>query len=68
MLQGSPRWDNNFCKADTRETAAKSFVAHRVPIPVSDPVYGLDGPLVDIWNKAATSTLTPGAVETQVQA
>lgn len=51
--KGSPKWDNNFCKADSHETAQKAENARSVPIPHMDPVYGVDGPLVGLWKKAA---------------
>ncbi|KAF2476089.1 uncharacterized protein BDR25DRAFT_300886 [Lindgomyces ingoldianus] len=51
--EGSPHWDNNFCKASAEETSEKARVAESVPIPEYDPVYGKGGPLVDIWRKAA---------------
>ena len=55
VLQGSPRWDNNFCKADATETAEKARSARNVPIPEYDPIHGKDGPLVEIWKNAATA-------------
>lgn len=54
-VQGSPHWDNNFCKADAQETAEKAKVASNIPIPDCDPIYGRNGPLVDIWKKAAAA-------------
>jgi len=51
--QGSPHWDNNFCKAGPEETEEKAQTAKKVPIPEWDPVYGRDGPLVRIWREAA---------------
>jgi uncharacterized protein YjlB len=50
--QGSPHWDNNFCKADAEETEEKAANAKAVPIPEFDPIYGKDGPLVRIWKEA----------------
>ncbi|CZT04318.1 uncharacterized protein RAG0_10818 [Rhynchosporium agropyri] len=50
--EGSPRWDNNFCKADEDETSQKVANARAVPIPDSDPIFGIGGPLIDIWRKA----------------
>ncbi|OCK77354.1 hypothetical protein K432DRAFT_428070 [Lepidopterella palustris CBS 459.81] len=55
--EGSPKWDNNFCKADAGETAEKARNACSVPIPQYDPVYGKDGPLVGIWKKAAAEAV-----------
>jgi uncharacterized protein YjlB len=54
-MQGSPRWDNNFCKANEVETAQKAENARAVPIPDSDPIFGVGGPLVDIWEQAMAS-------------
>jgi hypothetical protein len=51
-LQGSPKWDNNFCKADPEETHQKALNAQKVPLPAEDPIYGIDGPLVRIWKEA----------------
>lgn len=53
--KGSPHWDSNFCKADATETAEKARNARNVPIPEYDPIYGQDGPLVEIWKNAATT-------------
>ncbi|CAG8959724.1 hypothetical protein HYFRA_00001630 [Hymenoscyphus fraxineus] len=53
--KGSPHYDNNFCKADTDETLEKTKNARAVPIPNSDPIYGLGGILVDIWKEAGSS-------------
>ena len=50
--QGSPHWDNNFCKADEQETKLKAANAKAVPVPDSDPVFGAGGPLVEIWTAA----------------
>ncbi|KAM3087419.1 hypothetical protein ACMFMG_001509 [Clarireedia jacksonii] len=46
---GSPQWDNNLGKASRDETAQKALNARRVPIPDSDPLFGKEGPLVQIW-------------------
>lgn len=50
--QGSPHWDNNFCKAEKEETRQKAANAKAVPVPGSDPIFGAGGPLVEIWGKA----------------
>ncbi|KAF4548066.1 Hypothetical protein D9617_32g091860 [Elsinoe fawcettii] len=50
--KGSPHWDNNWCKADVQETQQKASVASTFPIPPSDPVHGINGPLVKIWTRA----------------
>ncbi|KAF1810716.1 hypothetical protein P152DRAFT_400874 [Eremomyces bilateralis CBS 781.70] len=50
--EGSLKWDNNWCKADVTETAEKAKVAKSVAIPEFDPIYGREGPLVEIWRKA----------------
>ncbi|KAF2091216.1 hypothetical protein K490DRAFT_54110 [Saccharata proteae CBS 121410] len=47
--EGSPHWDNNWCKADAQETAAKAANAAKVPVPSDDPIYGRGGPLCSIW-------------------
>lgn len=53
FAQGSPHWDNNFCKADIKETREKEIAARAVPIPGSDPIFGTGGPLVKIWTQAS---------------
>jgi hypothetical protein len=50
--QGSPHYDNNFCKANEQETREKAANARSVPIPVMDLIFGDGGPLVEIWGKA----------------
>ncbi|KAI9806528.1 MAG: hypothetical protein M1833_003715 [Piccolia ochrophora] len=55
ILQGSPRYDNNFCKAGPDETKRKAEVCEQVAIPNHDPVFGAGGPLVSIWNASSTS-------------
>ncbi|KAF2813066.1 uncharacterized protein BDZ99DRAFT_381699 [Mytilinidion resinicola] len=50
--QGSPHWDNNFCKKP-EETAQKAENARAVPVPEYDPIHGKDGPLVYLWQNAA---------------
>ncbi|KAH6682851.1 hypothetical protein B0J14DRAFT_133085 [Halenospora varia] len=52
--KGSPHWDNNFCKSNKEETQEKEANARAVPIPDSDPIFGIGGPLVGIWKAAAT--------------
>jgi uncharacterized protein YjlB len=52
MFQGSPKYDNNFCKAGAEETRKKAETARNVPIPEWDPICGHKGPLYDIWSKA----------------
>jgi len=53
--RGSPHWDNNFCKAGEDETKEKARNARAVPVPDSDPIFGTDGPLVEIWRQAMKS-------------
>ncbi|KAI9705865.1 MAG: hypothetical protein M1836_005271 [Candelina mexicana] len=55
--QGSPPWDNNFCKAGPDETEEKARACRNVPLPDYDPVFGVGGPLVDIWSQVAASNL-----------
>ncbi|KAF1353734.1 hypothetical protein BDV97DRAFT_375643 [Delphinella strobiligena] len=57
----SPKWDNNFCNVSAEETNQKAIVAHSIAIPDSDPIYGRHGPLVELWNKAATNASCPGS-------
>ena len=54
-IQGSPHWDNNFYRATMGETAQKAANARAVPLPDSDPMSGIGGPLVSIWEQAASS-------------
>ncbi|KAI9824620.1 MAG: hypothetical protein M1832_001710 [Thelocarpon impressellum] len=51
--KGSPHWDNNFCKAGSRETQEKAEACRRVPLPNHDPIFGAGGPLVDIWRRVS---------------
>ena len=46
----APRWDNNYCKAP-EEAESKAAVARNVAMPEQDPVYGVDGPLMQIWGR-----------------
>ncbi|KAF2820159.1 hypothetical protein CC86DRAFT_117738 [Ophiobolus disseminans] len=44
----APRWRNNFCKGE--ESLDKLIEEiNRVEVPDSDPVFGLNGPLPQIW-------------------
>ncbi|KAI9842081.1 MAG: hypothetical protein M1837_007506 [Sclerophora amabilis] len=58
VLPGSPKYDNNFCKAGPDETIEKALACSDVPVPESDPVFGLGGPLVGIWKDALASAKT----------
>lgn len=51
-MKGSPKYDNNFCKAGKEETMMKAETARKVPVPEWDPVSGYKGPLYEIWSKA----------------
>lgn len=51
--EGSPHWDNNYCKADPAETYQKAAICRSVPIPAYDPIHGKGGPLCQIWSDAA---------------
>ena len=48
---GSPKYDNNFCKDSFDETEQKKDVARSLPVPSSDLVHGEHGPLVEIWGE-----------------
>lgn len=39
--KGSPKWDNNFCKADADETEERKRAAEGVEVPEWDPVVGV---------------------------
>lgn len=54
--QGSPHYDNNFCKAGEEETREKAANTRKVPVPEWDPFFGVGGPLVEIWRKASDKT------------
>ncbi|KAF2843159.1 hypothetical protein M501DRAFT_994015 [Patellaria atrata CBS 101060] len=47
----APKWRNNWCKGeeDMRSLATE---IDNVEIPAHDPVFGENGPLVEIWRKA----------------
>jgi hypothetical protein len=47
--QGSPHWDNNWCKASPEETQEKAEQAKEVPVPEHDPIFGLGGHLPKLW-------------------
>ena len=53
IVQGAPKWNNNWCKADQDETRAKAEEASTIPLPESDPIYGKGGPLPTLWAQAA---------------
>ena len=55
--KGSPHYDNNWCKADSNETAARAANARAVPLPDCDPIYGRNGPLCKIWAQASLGSL-----------
>jgi hypothetical protein len=54
--QGSPHWDNNFCKVGEEETKEKAENARAVPVSNWDPIFGADGPLVRIWRDAVAKS------------
>lgn len=47
--QGQENWDLRTGKADERPKVLDNI--SRTPLPQADPVYGVSGPLVDIWGK-----------------
>ncbi|KAK2612593.1 hypothetical protein QQS21_001365 [Conoideocrella luteorostrata] len=51
--EGSPQWDMNFCKDGPEETAQKSRDCSNVPIPPKDPVFGIAGPLPEVWKNVS---------------
>jgi uncharacterized protein YjlB len=53
--EGSPHWDNNFCRASVGETREKATNARAVPIPEYDTIIGKDGYLVRIWTAALSA-------------
>ncbi|KAJ5211917.1 uncharacterized protein N7498_003563 [Penicillium cinerascens] len=50
--EAAPKWRNNYCRGNEDMETLREEIAG-VDIPQHDPVYGLDGPLVDIWNEAS---------------
>jgi uncharacterized protein YjlB len=50
--QTGPKWRNNYCKGEESLDDLRKEIAE-VGIPDSDPVYGVNGPLVKIWKTAA---------------
>ena len=43
------RWDMNYGKAEEREQAIENI--NKVSIPKADPVFGKDGPLIQVWGE-----------------
>jgi uncharacterized protein YjlB len=60
LVQGSPHWDNNWCKASPEETQEKANQARQVPIPQHDPIFGLNGHLPKLWNGSLASAEKDG--------
>jgi hypothetical protein len=52
LQQGSPHWDNNWCKASPEETWEKAVQAKAVPIPEHDPISGIGGHLPKLWTRS----------------
>jgi uncharacterized protein YjlB len=52
LHQGSPHWDNNWCKASPEETWEKAEQAKAVPIPEHDPISGFGGHLPKLWTRS----------------
>jgi len=46
--KGSPKYKNEYCKDMDRVTELTEEVS-KVQLPISDPVIGKDGPLMQIW-------------------
>ncbi|PQE17398.1 cupin domain protein [Rutstroemia sp. NJR-2017a BVV2] len=65
IAKGSPHWDNNTCQAGKEETAMKADTARNVPIPSSDPLFGKEGPLVQIWEHAGKAGIAYPAYSEQ---
>ena len=42
-------WDMNYGKPSERPAADRNIA--RVPLPDMDPIYGLNGPILELWNK-----------------
>ncbi|RII08376.1 hypothetical protein CUC08_Gglean007786 [Alternaria sp. MG1] len=53
--KAAPRWRNNHCEGDEPMDALCLEVSN-VPIPDSDPVFGTNGPLCQIWKSARSKT------------
>jgi uncharacterized protein YjlB len=45
--KGSPKWNNNFCKANEEETNVKAEQAKEVPVPDYDPIVSTATKVVD---------------------
>ena len=48
---GSPRYDNNFCRDSFAKVEKDRILTRQLPIPVSDLVHGVEGPVVQIWRE-----------------
>ncbi|KAH8629535.1 hypothetical protein IG631_16792 [Alternaria alternata] len=53
--RAAPRWRNNHCEGDEPMDALCLEISN-VPIPDSDPVFGTNGPLCQIWKSARSRT------------
>ncbi|KAL9086625.1 MAG: hypothetical protein Q9165_007068 [Trypethelium subeluteriae] len=51
-LIGEYRYDMNWGKESPEETTKLAQQAATTPVPELDPLYGLGGPLPEIWNRA----------------